>query len=150
VIDAFNQPLEPASLSWERSNLNVSAAFEKLPADVVCAVSERLPVPSILHLLSTSKHIRELLRSRVNNLISTSIQKHAPHLLPYRVEGAYGSTEVEWWDAKVQEAQGQGKPFPWLSYVRACKSSPSMRNRERIWGICKQLERVAKKKGLLP
>jgi hypothetical protein len=150
VLEAFTHQHELVALSVEHSrNPTAAATFDKLPAEVLCTIGEQLSVPSILNLLRTSKYVREQMRPRINGLIGASIRKHAPHLLPYRVEGPYGPAEVEWWDAKVQEAQGQDTPFPWLSYARACHNSPSMRNRERIWGICKQLERVAREKDLL-
>jgi hypothetical protein len=138
VLEAFNQQHELMALSVEHSrNPTTTATFDKLPAEVLCTIGEQLPVPSILHLLRTSKYIREKMRPRVGSLIGASIRTHAPHLLPYRVEGPYGSAEVEWWDAKLQEAGGQDKPFLWLSYARSCHGSPSMRNRTCIWGICK-------------
>ena len=39
--------------------------------------------------------------------------------------------------------------IPWFVYRKECSKSMSMWNRKRIWGIAKQLDALARVKGLL-
>jgi hypothetical protein len=150
VSEAFSHPLDLVSCPiGVQSEFPGKRGLETLPMEVFCSIIKDLPLFSLLNLLRLDKRYRQKLQSSIDDLVGLWLKAQAPHLLPHRVDGPHGTDEVDWWDARVSDAGGAGKPFPWLAYVRACRRSPSMRNRERIWGIVKQIEQAAKELGLI-
>jgi hypothetical protein len=121
-----------------------------LPTEILLLIVAGLRVRNLLALLSTCKTLRTTLMLDTDMLCRDIIKASYPHLLPYTVAGPYGDAETVWWGEQVALARGSDTPFPWLAYAHACKASPSMRNRERIWGIAKQFEAAARELGLIP
>ncbi|KZV97468.1 hypothetical protein EXIGLDRAFT_730684 [Exidia glandulosa HHB12029] len=117
----------------DRSSAGSLAPFQALPLDVLLAVTQHQSLRDVLSLLALCTSVRACLTP----LIDTIARQHLP-------ASAFPSAfEQEWWNELVRKAGGQSRDFPWFSYARQCYQSPSMRNRERIWGICKQLEELA-------
>ena len=65
----------------------------------------------------------------------------------------HGREEIEWWvnewGAGGIRQEDLDAHIPWFVYRKECSKSMSMWNRKRIWGISRQLDALARAKGLL-
>ncbi|KIM38508.1 hypothetical protein M413DRAFT_30058 [Hebeloma cylindrosporum] len=144
---------------------NLKPALGSLPPDMLLEICELLPIRSIYALITTCKEIRSVILPHANAIVRRRITEDEPWYLPAgpfelpagpfeknpRLE-MHGREEIEWW--ATQWAAGgisqedADSEIPWFIYRKECNSM-SMWNRNRIWGICKQLDALARKEGLL-
>ena len=118
---------------------SASAALPDLPLDVLLAITHYMSLRDVLVLLETCKS----LRAKLVPVIDTIAKQHLTWALPL------AAGEQSRWNSLVKKANVSSEQFPWLSYARKCYESPSMRNRQRIRGICRQLEQLAIARGVL-
>ncbi|KIM38514.1 hypothetical protein M413DRAFT_30062 [Hebeloma cylindrosporum] len=137
-----------------------------LPPDMLLEICELLPIRSIYALITTCKKIRSVILPHANPIARRRLIEDEPWYLPAgpfelpaspfektpRLE-MHGREEIEWWAAQwaaggISQEDADVK-IPWFAYRKECSKSMSMWNRKRIWGICKQLDALARKKGLL-
>ncbi|EJD49089.1 hypothetical protein AURDEDRAFT_112788 [Auricularia subglabra TFB-10046 SS5] len=139
VREAFTEPLQLLSCDIRSEPSNLAA----LPWDILFLISQYLSLRDILALLALCTSLRARLADSIDSL--------AKQRLTWAVPLASG--EQDRWDASLAlvdaSAWSPCFSFPWLSYARQCERSPSMRNRQRIWGICQQYERLAISHGVL-
>jgi len=124
-----NEPvhIEPPSYDAARS------ALELLPFELVSQIANYLPLPSLLSLVSASRHLRFKfvgLPSDRDALARSWIANNAPWYLP-RENLCLGADNVVGWE-----------------YLKRCLESGSMRNRQRIWKVAEQLEKKANEIGI--
>lgn len=108
-------------------------------------IIQELPLKSLVDLAALSTSIREYVVPRIDDLVYSKI-RHDPEMI-----WMIPATEKEWihWYNTADRASTETgsidvDSFPWLSYVKECTSrSRSMRNRRRVWSICKDIERLA-------
>jgi len=134
-----------------------------LPPDLILAISEFLPIRTIYALITTCKRLRSIILPHVDPISRRRLVEEEPWYLPAgpfklnltatNYQGVHGREEIEWWAA--QWAAGGISPedmdnrIPWFIYRKECSKSMSMWNRKRIWGIAKQLDTLARDRGLL-
>lgn len=136
IREAFEEPVH--LMRCEARSL--PAAFAALPLDVLLDIAEYMSLRDVLSLLSLCTTLRAKLAGCMDQL--------ARRCLTWAVPSVPG--EQERWDASLAQVDASlSQPFPWLAYARQCHLSPSMRNRQRIWGICQQYERLAILHGVL-
>ncbi|EIW78958.1 hypothetical protein CONPUDRAFT_138222 [Coniophora puteana RWD-64-598 SS2] len=117
---------------------NISTV-EKLPFELLCAIVAEGSLSSFLSLASTSRTMHALLlgsESDRNAVAFAWIFKNAPWYIPI------DSSDEENPRFEMRKVSGM-----W-AYLRRCRSSASMRNRERIWRAAEQIEEFAKKCGV--
>jgi len=134
-------PIEPAScrddppltlIELPIANTALSAV-ESLPFELLCAITEQLPMASLLSLSSTSRTLRAMLlglEADRNAIARGWIMRSAPWYIPVAVSGDDGPRFEM---GRVCD--------PW-SYMRRCVSSGSMRNRVRIWKVAEQIDKL--------
>lgn len=135
IREAFAEPFEPL-LYEERSK---PSPLTDLPIDVLLVIAHHSSLVDVVSLLAVCTS----LRAKLLNCMDAIAKQH----LTWAVPAAFG--EQNRWDAMLGDAGASSEPFPWLAYARQCHLSPSMRNRERIWGICMQLEQLAISHGVV-
>ena len=137
--------------------------LSSLPPDILLSTCEFLPIRSIYALITTCKIFRSIILSHSNPIARRRLIDDEPWYFPTgpfelnlttpKNLGMHGREEVEWW-AKQWAAGGIGQEdmdtkIPWFLYRKECSKSMSMWNRKRIWGISRQLDALARVKGLL-
>jgi hypothetical protein len=135
----MSHPTTPSFLEPSTSHHTLSP-IEQLPFETIMNIASYCPLPSVLSLSSTSRHLRfKYLGSSLDRdyfarlWIKTSAPWYEVHLPKDHVCQR----------ADVCDCQKMG----W-GYMVRCLASGSMMNRKRIWGIGKQLERKANKIGV--
>ncbi|KAI0047357.1 hypothetical protein FA95DRAFT_1606155 [Auriscalpium vulgare] len=143
----------------EPSDLLQQPMFLRLPHELFLLLVDHLLVAGFMALSATSKSVRAVVSSPdvVNGFFRNRVV--SPHgelywilplrLVPNEVERCH-STAAKWISSEdTQNVTGAHGPFgspdfPYGPFVRAClvKSNSSMRNRERIWGMVKQVEKL--------
>lgn len=113
--------------------------FAELPVDVLLLIAGHLSLDDVLSLLA----LCTTLRAKLAFCVDPIARQHLTSAVPAT------AGEHERWNEMLNQADASSKPFPWLSYARQCRQSPSMRNRQRIWNICQQYERHATRLGIL-
>ncbi|KAH7092799.1 hypothetical protein BKA62DRAFT_663620 [Auriculariales sp. MPI-PUGE-AT-0066] len=113
-------------------------ALTELPLELLLAIASPLLMQDALKLLLLSYPLRAKLLRHIDALAKQQLEPRA-----------FGAEfEKARWDAKCTNTRNDSA-FPWHAYARACQRSPSMQNRRRIYGICLQLEMIAKKHEIL-
>lgn len=141
-----------------QTNPHRSLTFDTLSLDILLLICQWLPVMSTHMVLCTNRRLRNQILPHANRLAYHYIVTYEPHFLPagpfVLKDERHGREEVDWWN--VEWVQKGNLPIdelnvkiPWLLYRRECSKSLSMWNRRRIWGVAKQLESLAVKRGLL-
>ncbi|KAF8154434.1 hypothetical protein B0H34DRAFT_523106 [Crassisporium funariophilum] len=159
------ETLEATALSSFQNNLENNPygppTLHSLPLDVLLAVCEYLPIQSTHMLISSDRCLRTQLLPHADSIAHQHIIMNEPHLLPAgpfdfsdkKYGKGRGREEADWWTAQWAGGGISGldmdAKIPWLLYRRECSRSMSMWNRERIWGVAKQMEKLAKERGLL-
>ncbi|EIW78992.1 hypothetical protein CONPUDRAFT_138240 [Coniophora puteana RWD-64-598 SS2] len=109
------------------------SAVESLPCELLCAITEQLPMTSLFSLSSTSRTLRAILlgsEAGRNAIARGWIMKSAPWYIPVATSRDY---EPHFEMGQVCD--------PW-AYMRRCLSSGSMRNRVRIWKAAEQIDKL--------
>ena len=117
------------------------SAIEQLPFETIVNIASYCPLPSVLSLSSTSRHLRS------KYLGSSSDRDYFARL--------WIKTSAPWYEVHLPKdhvCQTAGVPcdcqkMGW-GYLVRCLASGSMTNRKRIWGIGEQLERKADEIGV--
>ncbi|EIW79002.1 hypothetical protein CONPUDRAFT_155687 [Coniophora puteana RWD-64-598 SS2] len=114
-----------------------ASAVEKLPLELLHMIVLLGPLTSLLSLASTSRSMRSILfgsEDNCNTLAIAWITHNAPWFVP-------PTSDMESQDEmhKIQHA--------W-TYLQRCCTSPSMRNRARIWKVAERIEDVAVQSGV--
>jgi hypothetical protein len=112
--------------------------FEQLPSEIFVDIASRCTLSSLLSLVSTSHHIRFTHLAFLSDrdiLARAWIRMSAPW---YEVN----------FPTKPPNQRSDWRLWMGWSYLTRCLSSPSMRNRRRIWDIAEQLERRANEIGI--
>jgi len=125
--------LVSSGLSPPKDNL---APIEKLPFELLYAIVLEGPPSSLLSLASTSRSLYALIlgsESDRNAIASAWIIKNAPWYIP-----------VDCSDEETPRSDLRRTSDTW-TYLRRCRESASMRNRERIWRIVEQIEELAER-----
>ena len=166
-------PSFPYLVSAEPNLQNPSPTLASFPPDVLLSTCEFLPIRSMYALIATCKKFRSAILPHANAIARRRIIDDEPWYLPVgpfdlnstnanrkRVHAETrgrkeisGREEIEWW-TKQWAAGGISQEdmlakIPWFVYRKECSKSMSMWNRKRIWGISKQLDALARVKGLL-
>ncbi|KAI0047359.1 hypothetical protein FA95DRAFT_1679141 [Auriscalpium vulgare] len=143
----------------EPSDLLQQPILLRLPHELFLIIVDHLHLAGFMALSATSKSVRAVLSSPhvVNRFFRSKVV--SPHgrlhwilplpSVPNEVERCH-STAAKWISSEdprnVTGAHGPfGSPdFPYGPFVRACleESFDSMRNRERIWGMVKKVEKM--------
>ena len=140
-----------------------SFQIENLPPDTFLSICEFLPIRSIYTLITTCKIFRSIILPHANPIARRRLIDDEPWYLPAgplklnsmntNGDRMHGREEIEWWAERWAAggiAQGDmDTDIPWFVYRKECSKSMSMWNRKRIWGISKQLDGLARVKGLL-
>ncbi|KAJ7465674.1 hypothetical protein FB451DRAFT_1561409 [Mycena latifolia] len=119
--------------------------FHSLPPEVLLQILPLLPLQDLCSLLLLSRSVPALFRP----LLDETLWHHVHHgalywVLP--VPGVPGECRraarvaKKWVSAAAgRRARGTAglasRAFPWAQFLRACRTSDSMRNRRRLWGI---------------
>ncbi|KAH8824498.1 hypothetical protein DL96DRAFT_1614272 [Flagelloscypha sp. PMI_526] len=136
---------------------NQKSKFLALPVELMVNILSRISIAGALDVSSTCKHLRnqivrdELLSMLIRDMIQDgALQWIQPcSLIENEVENANAAL-LTWLPDKDCTNPLQSPHFPILSFLHTCFiKSGSMKNRHRIWGMIKQLERrwVAYQKG---
>ncbi|KIM38515.1 hypothetical protein M413DRAFT_447745 [Hebeloma cylindrosporum] len=137
-----------------------------LPPDMLLEICELLPIRSIYALITTCKKIRSVILPHANAIVRRRITEDEPWYLPAGPFGLpagpfeqsprlkmHGREETEWWAAQWAAGgisqEDADTEIPWFVYRKECSESMSMWNRKRIWGTSKQLDALARARGLL-
>ena len=136
-----------------------------LPPDILLSTCEFLPIRSIYTLLTTCKQLRSTILPHTNPIAHRRLINDEPWYLPAgpftlnlpptktRHYEMHGRQEVEWWAGQWGAGgiaqEDMDTQIPWFVYRKECSKSMSMWNRKRIWGISRQLDALARVKGLL-
>ena len=116
------------------------ASLPGFSVEILLQVARHLPLRDGLKLLELNYQLRAKLFASVDALVK---QRLEPWAFPT-------PNEQQLWDSLIATASPEaGVDFPWRSYARACRYSASMWNRRRIYGICKQLEGLAKRHSII-
>ncbi|KAJ3563299.1 hypothetical protein NP233_g9026 [Leucocoprinus birnbaumii] len=136
-------PMTPPSTNTSPGQKNT---FPNLPVELILVIFSYLPPEDLLHLITTSSKLYRKFRIGINEYVYAWIQRESPWYLPVGPINCEGGDEevVRWqsqWSAFMDlDVRTSGKKdLPWLAYHFACKSSPNMRSRERIWRIVLQI-----------
>jgi hypothetical protein len=124
--------------------------LDALPLDILIHICHCLPVKSLHMILCTNRRLRGEILPQADMIAYQQIITHEPHLLPagpFDLDEKHGRDEIDWWDVEWAKS-GIAKEelnfkIPWFLYRMECSKSMSMWNRRRIWGIAKQLEKLA-------
>ena len=145
---------------------NSQPTLTSLPPDILLSTCEFLPIRSIYALLTTCKELRSTILPHANPIAHHRLINNEPWYLPaspFTLNNLtttkthrhvmHGWEEVEWW-ADQWAAGGIAQEdmdmqILWFVYCKECSKSMSMWNRKRIWGISRQLDTLARVKGLL-
>ncbi|PPQ73036.1 hypothetical protein CVT24_001416 [Panaeolus cyanescens] len=131
--------------------------LERLPLELVGEICSHLTPDEISPLLGLSKPLRKRLEPYIHTCIYRYIKDEAPWYLPAGPivfeDPRFGGEEIDAWttgwsNVGIKEEDIEAL-VPWMTYLRECGFSLSMRNRKRIWGISKQLEALAIERGLI-
>ena len=166
-------PSFPYLISPERTLQNSTPTIASLPPDILLSICEFLSIRSIYALITTCRKFRSIILPHANaiarrrliddepwylpagpfNLNSTNADRKQGHKEMRGRREMNGREEIEWW-AEQWAAGGISQEdmaikIPWFVYRKECSKSMSMWNRKRIWGISKQLDALARVKGLL-
>ena len=144
---------------------NSRPTLTSLPLDILLSTCEFLPIRSIYALLTTCKKLRSTILPHANPIARRSLINDEPWYLPAgpfalnstttKSQGheMHGREEIEWWvnewGAGGIRQEDLDAHIPWFVYRKECSKSMSMWNRKRIWGISRQLDALARAKGLL-
>lgn len=121
-----------------------------LPTELMEIILCYLPPKSMLSLISTSRTAYSRFHPRLDKLAYIWIREERPWYLPVGpIDCKEGDTEIVRWrddwrkeaDIGGEESDGNGG-IPWLVYHFACKRSPNIRSRERIWKIVLQIKEL--------
>jgi len=151
------------TVNTEPTVQHASPTLGLLPPDIILATCEFLPIRSIYVLITSCRRFRSIILPHANPISRRRLIEEEPWYLPagpFKLNstttsrnGMHGREEVEWWAS--QWAAGGISPedmddrIPWFIYRKECSKSMSMWNRKRIWGISKQLDTLARAKGLV-
>ncbi len=117
-----------------------------LPPELMETIIGYLPPESMLCFISTSRAIHARFCTRLNRLTYIWIRRERPWYLPVGpIECEEGNTEIVRWRDDWQKANGRDggeEEIPWFEYHLACKKSPNVRSRERIWKIILQIKEI--------
>ena len=162
-------PNFPCPINTEASVQNLEPTLTSLPSDILLFTCEFLSIRSIHTLITTCKIIRAIIIPHANAIAHRRLIEDEPWYLPagpfklnstntkrkgpYGIKEVHGREEIEWWAEQwaaggISEGDIDAK-IPWFIYRKECSKSMSMWNRKRIWGISKQLDALARAKGLL-
>lgn len=143
-------PVPPPSATDDSTILTYQPpTLEALPLDVLLLITSHLSLPSMVKLCSASHTLLNVLFPFLDSLARRCMAQSEPWYLP-----PHGKERTSFHE-QYKIARGPDTrdddiaAFPWFWYARACRCSPSMRNRKRIWGIAEQLQGVARKMGIL-
>ena len=130
--------------------------LDALPLDILTNICHWLPVKSLHMILCTNRRLRGEILPHADTIAHQQIITHEPHLLPagpFDLEKNHGREEIDWWElewAKGGIAKEElNAKIPWFLYRMECSKCMSMWNRRRIWGIAKELEKLAIENGYL-
>lgn len=126
--------------------------LETLPVDVLLLTCSHLSLSSMTKLCSASHTLLAALSPFLDSIARRHMAQREPWYLP-----PPDGQERAWFHEQCKIARSSDvrvvdnsiSEFPWFWYARACRESPSMRNRKRIWGIARQLLDVARDLGVL-
>ncbi|KIM38512.1 hypothetical protein M413DRAFT_447741 [Hebeloma cylindrosporum] len=173
-----HHPITPSpTLSLQSSSRRPSPTLTSLPPDILLSTCQFLPIRTLYALITTCKTLRSIILPHANPIARRRLIEDEPWYLPAgpfefnnnkrpsalntRMSESdrremHGGQEVEWWASQwgaggisQEEEEDADNKIPWFVYRKECSKSMSMWNRKRIWGICKQLDGLARKKGLL-
>lgn len=121
-----------------------------LPTELMEIILCYLPPKSMLSLICTSRTAYGRFHPRLDELAYIWIREERPWYLPVGpIDCKEGDTEiVRWRDDWQKEANLGGeeseksREIPWLAYHFACKRSPNIRSRKRIWRIVLQIKEL--------
>ncbi|CAA7270320.1 unnamed protein product [Cyclocybe aegerita] len=127
------------------------------PLDVILHICEFLPIHAIYAVLGTCKRVRAQVLPHVDGIARRRLVEDEPWFLPAGPfefkKKSHGREEVDWWAREWGKGGIARKDLdmriPWFLYRRECSRSLSMWNRRRIWGVARQIEDLARSKGLL-
>jgi len=142
------------------------STLTSLPPDILLSTCEFLPIRSIYTLLTTCKKLCSTILPHANPIAHRRLINDEPWYLPggpFTLNSMtttkthrrlmHGREEVEWWvdqwAAGGIAQEDMDTQIPWFVYRKECSNSMSMWNRKRIWGISRQLDALARVKGLL-
>ncbi|KAH7096213.1 hypothetical protein BKA62DRAFT_663026 [Auriculariales sp. MPI-PUGE-AT-0066] len=116
-------------------------ALPDLPLELLLAIARPLLIQDALKLLRLNYALRAKLLPHIDALAKQQLEPWA---------FAADFEKAAQWDALCADnAVRNDAKFPWFAYARACQRSPSMQNRRRIYGICLQLETMAKNHSII-
>jgi hypothetical protein len=155
----------PYSTHTDPALHNSRPTLTSLPPDILLSTCEFLPIRSIYALLTTCKKLRSTILSHANPIARRRLVNDEPWYLPAgpftlnspttkaKPHEMHGRQEVEWWADQWAAGgitqENMNTQIPWFVYRKECSKSMSMWNRKRIWGISRQLDALARVKGLL-
>jgi hypothetical protein len=144
---------------------NSQPTLTSLPPDILLSTCEFLPIRSIYALITTCKKLRSTILPHANPIARRRLINDEPWYLPagpfalnltttkVKPYDSHGGEEIEWWadqwGAGGIAQEDMDTKIPWFTYRKECSKSMSMWNRKRIWGISRQLDALARVKGLL-
>ncbi|GAA6030758.1 hypothetical protein JCM8097_008859 [Rhodosporidiobolus ruineniae] len=149
-------PSPPPTCSPLTSASAPKASLASLPLDLLLHISSLLPLPSLLALALLCKSLRHTLLSSPSTrsqLASSWLTTSGRFFLPLRP--SLGGIDFTKSDAVEERQVRLGKVETekleegddWWEYLRRCKASGSMRNRERVWKAALSVEEAAEKIG---
>lgn len=138
--------LQPVTVESGGLGVSKSSALLALPLELTEMILCHLAPEDALHFVCSAKVLYGQFHARLDGIVCAWIQRERPWYLsvgPIECEG--GDEEVEYWKegwAQTIELDGVDyeKEIPWFAYYLACKKSPNMRSRERIWKIVLQIK----------
>jgi len=116
-------------------------ALSDLPLELIFIITREMSMCDSLRLVQLNRSLRTRLLPQLNALAK---QQLSPWALPTPAEKSGWEDLVSSASSTSSRVGGDVHAFPWWSYARACWQSPSMQNRRRIYGICLQLEAMAR------
>ncbi|EMD31412.1 hypothetical protein CERSUDRAFT_119793 [Gelatoporia subvermispora B] len=132
--------------------------FEGLPLDVLLLICSELTFAEILATSACSHRLFRTLSPNIDSVAYARLSRHERWYLPPEEDTGPWAHDRHWFEQRSAAAWAAQETlagrdvgerrFPWFEYAKACRRSPSMRNRARIWHVAKQLEQLACRYGL--
>ncbi len=118
-----------------------------LPIELMEAVVYYLPPEDVLHFIFTTKAIYHRFHPHLDRLTYVWIEQERPWYMPVGpIPCSEGDVELNRWEdawaERLTNSSGgeeeEEEETPWFAYHLACKRSPNMKSRERIWKVVLQ------------
>ncbi|KAF5359564.1 hypothetical protein D9756_003321 [Leucocoprinus leucothites] len=147
----------PANLSNTSSPLEASSKILGFPTELIEMILGHLLPEDALRFMGSTRRLYRSFRAGLDRYTYTWIKQERPWYLPVGpIDCQDGDEEVVRWQQGWKDLMGddiqtsEGGDLPWLAYHFACKRSPNMRSRERIWGIVLQIKVLLEEANLYP